>query len=89
MRNNTTKSVILAPFNSTMSVQSELNEIVDLSLVVDRDRFVFGRRCREVNRQYEFNNNGQLDNGVYHKQLVQNSFEKEKQNDSTEGIVVE
>ena len=89
MRNNTTKSVILAPFNSTMSVQSELNEIVDLSLVVDRDCFVFGRRCREVNRQYEFNNNGQLDNGVYHKQLVQNSFEKEKQNDSTEGIVVE
>ena len=27
------------------------------------------RLCREVDRQYEFNNNGQLDNGVYHKQI--------------------
>lgn len=25
------------------------------------------RLCREIDRQYEFNNNGQLDNGVYHK----------------------
>jgi len=25
------------------------------------------RRIREIDRQYEFNNNGQLDNGVYHK----------------------
>lgn len=35
----------------------------------------FSNQCREVDRQYEFNNNGQLDNGVYHKKLVQNSFE--------------
>jgi hypothetical protein len=27
------------------------------------------RLCREIDRQYEFNNNGQLDNGVYHKQM--------------------
>ena len=27
------------------------------------------RLCREIDRQYEFNNNGQLDNGVYHKQV--------------------
>jgi len=27
----------------------------------------FARRCREIDRQYEFNNNGELDNGVYHK----------------------
>jgi len=27
------------------------------------------RLCREIDRQYEFNNNGQLDNGVYHKQI--------------------
>ncbi len=25
------------------------------------------RRVREIDRQYEFNNNGDLDNGVYHK----------------------
>jgi hypothetical protein len=52
---------------------------------------VFSKRCREVNRQYEFNNNGQLDNGVYHKQLVQNSFERQEKdkNESTQGILVE
>ena len=32
----------------------------------------FARRCREIDRQYEFNNNGELDNGVYHK-FVYNS----------------
>lgn len=43
------------------------------------------RLCREVDRQYEFNNNGQLDNGVYHKQVnntegdkVETKKEKEK-----------
>ena len=25
------------------------------------------KRCREIDRQYEFNNNQDLDNGVYHK----------------------
>jgi len=44
------------------------------------------RLCREVDRQYEFNNNGQLDNGVYHKQLV-NSENKsdEKQKEKKKG----
>ena len=32
------------------------------------------RLCRKIDRQYEFNNNGQLDNGVYHKQ-INNSLE--------------
>ena len=27
----------------------------------------FAKKCREIDRQYEFNNNGKLDNGVYHK----------------------
>ena len=36
----------------------------------------FARRCREIDRQYEFNNNGELDNGVYHK-FVYNSQDGE------------
>jgi len=93
MKNNTTKSIILAPFNSTMSdktvIMSPLSELgLDAD---DQSRLVFRRRCREANRQYEFNNNGQLDNGVYHKQLVQNSFEKESSDkeESEQGIVIE
>jgi len=38
----------------------------------------FARRCREIDRQYERNNNGDLDNGVYHK-FAQNSEEKEQE----------
>lgn len=36
----------------------------------------FARRCREIDRQYEFNNNGDLDNGVYHNK-VYNSDDQE------------
>ena len=35
----------------------------------------FAKKCREIDRQYEFNNNGKLDNGVYHTQVANNSFE--------------
>jgi hypothetical protein len=40
----------------------------------------FARRCREIDRQYEFNNNGDLDNGVYHK-FVYNSDEGDSGDD--------
>lgn len=36
----------------------------------------FARRCREIDRQYEFNNNGELDNGVYHK-FINNTDENQ------------
>lgn len=59
MKNNTTKSVILAPFNSTITGGgNSIFESLDLSMIVDRECFQFSKRCREVNRQYEFNNNG-------------------------------
>ena len=89
MRNNTTKSVILAPFNSTMTQQSSVMQTIDESMFLSYG-IQFSKRCREANRQYEFNNNGQLDNGVYHKQLEQNSFEQEElKNESTQGIMIE
>ena len=40
------------------------------------------RLCREIDRQYEFNNNGQLDNGVYHKQI---NNTQENKSDGGEG----
>lgn len=42
----------------------------------------FARRCREIDRQYEFNNNGDLDNGVYHKFI--NNTEENDQDSSDE-----
>ena len=49
----------------------------------------FSKKCREIERQYEFNNNGQLDNGVYHKQIASNSFEEDNQYEETKGVEIE
>jgi hypothetical protein len=32
-----------------------------------REVIKFAARCRDQDRQYEINNNAELDNGVYHK----------------------
>ena len=32
-----------------------------------KDTIKFAARCRDQDRQYEINNNAELDNGVYHK----------------------
>ena len=56
----------------------------------DKQRVLrFAKKCREIDRQYEFNNNGQLDNGVYHKVVANNSFEQENNFEETQGIEIE
>jgi serine/threonine protein kinase len=73
LQNVTSKSIILAPFNSTQSqIDSMLVETIHKNLCEKMMVLKFARRCREIDRQYEFNNNGELDNGVYHK-FVYNS----------------
>ena len=58
----------MAPFNSTESESFDrLKKKIRPLMVEKQDVLRLGRLCREVDRQYEFNNNGQLDNGVYHK----------------------
>lgn len=80
LRNESEKSVILAPFNSSIS---DFNEDeykgMEASLIIHRlfedaaplqekkASIRFAARCRDQDRQYEINNNGELDNGVYHK----------------------
>jgi len=36
-------------------------------LIESRRIIKFGARVRDIDRQYEINNNADLDNGVYHK----------------------
>ena len=69
-KNNTEKSVILAPFNSTRSDCRPFDIVKDR--VVIKGKIKFAARCRELDRQYEANNNADLDNGVYNK-LAQES----------------
>ena len=74
LKNCETKSVILAPFNSTKSNlnEQENQEPVELSdsireMLESRRIIKYGPRVRDIDKQYEINNNADLDNGVYHK----------------------
>ena len=54
------KSVILAPFNTTVSIKEFDEEInIEPATVIK-----FSDKAREANRQYEFNYNEEVDNGV-------------------------
>jgi hypothetical protein len=74
LKNASTKSIILAPFNSTVS---ELG--VDENgkekpyqwpehirrMIVPKRVLKFAPKVKDLDRQYEHNNNADLDNGVY------------------------
>lgn len=53
LRNVSTKSVILAPFNSTKSHISEgLHQSIK-DMIIDRKNFKFAAKVKEIDRQYE------------------------------------
>lgn len=68
LKNAETKSVILAPFNSTKSHIETGEEFLELvrDQLEDRRVIKFAPRVREIAKQYEVNNNAELDNGVQH-----------------------
>jgi hypothetical protein len=59
----------LAPFNSSMSdVEEFFKESFKMAAMENKKEILkFAARCRDQDRQYEINNNAELDNGVYHK----------------------
>ena len=70
LKNASEKSIILAPFNSTQSEDFGSFKKRIQPMMFEKNLVLrLSRLCREIDRQYEFNNNGQLDNGVYHKQI--------------------
>ncbi len=79
LKNASSKSIILAPFNSTRSDLDQINNSLSDSvkeMIQDRSCLKFAARVREVDRKYEANNNQELDNGVYHK------FEEEEEKEA-------
>jgi len=68
MKNNSSRSVILCPFNTQAGQQAKsIYEQVE-SMLIDKDMAIgFNARVRELDRQYEKFNNQDFDNGVYHK----------------------
>ena len=78
-RNISSKSNLLAPFNTSLSHLSDEGEPID-DLILPRRVFKLAAKVRDIDRQYEKNNNCELDNGVYNK-LVNGSS---KGNDNEE-----
>lgn len=77
--NVSSKSVILAPFNSTLThVSTWEKDEWKWNTKVKSDVIWFEARVRDIDWQYEINNNGELDNGVYNK-FVNNSFRDENE----------
>lgn len=70
VKNNSTKSVILAPFNSTKSHFSDLHSSMEEIMYKKGEKLKLAPRIRDFDRQYEFNNNCELDNGVYNKNVI-------------------
>ena len=68
LKNADTKSIILAPFNSTKSNIETDNEFLEeiKDMLHEKGIIKFAPRVREIDMQYEVNNNAELDNGVYH-----------------------
>jgi len=67
MKNDSTRSVILCPFNSAGNIKSILDDI-DHDMIEEKDIMIrFHVRVRERDREYEKYNNQDFDNGVYHK----------------------
>lgn len=63
------KSIILAPFNTTKSKLSlaSVDQTVK-ELMVEKGMIIkFGMRVKEIDKNYEMNNNCDLDNGVFNK----------------------
>lgn len=73
IRNHSTKSVILAPFNSTITEVAEETKQFIREFMIDRKCLKFHARWRDINRQYEMNNNCEQDNGVYNKFMLENN----------------
>jgi len=72
-----TKSVILAPFNSSLISQ---DNFFNRELTIENEVVKFCGKVRELNRNYELNNNGEIDNGIIISPIEKGSNEN---NDNT------
>ena len=61
------KSVVLAPYNTNESDEEEEEEFIDSiePMIMSKRTIKFASKIREVNRQYEKDNNSNINNGIY------------------------
>ena len=67
--------------NSEFSYASDDASEIKQLLVPKRNILRFAAKVKEIDRQYEANNNGELDNGVYHENSQDSEENKSKEDD--------
>ena len=84
--NITSKSSILAPYNSIISDYESSSQRLSLKskdlfddfnnskIKLENDQVIFCKKIKEYNRLYELNNNGEVDNGVLINSKTQSSI---------------
>ena len=87
-QNITSKSSILAPYNSIISdydnssarsmikhkYDDSFDDFNNSKIKLEKDQMVFSKKIKEYNRLYELNNNGEVDNGVLINSKTQSSI---------------
>ena len=82
-KNCSEKSLIFAPFNSSFSdfKDDEVFEwpsyVIELMQPPKSKIIKFSKKCKDLNREYEGNNNADLDNGVYNAFVNEQEMEAE------------
>ena len=61
---NCNKSSILGPYNTNEPQPEQSNKLPE-KLIISKKVIKFKPKLREINREYERNNNSYLDNGIY------------------------
>jgi len=81
--NSKTKSFIFAPFNTSLDLDQTENDFsndieLEKGLFVQNNIILFEQDANALNRQYELNNNGEIDHGV----IIINSNDRKKIDDN-------
>ena len=63
-KNNATKSIIFAPFNTSYSSKEINISHLEEGLLIENNDIFFDEKINVLNRQYELNNNEEIDHGV-------------------------
>ena len=75
--NHTTKSNILAPYNTmkqyVLSNEEDLDDKYSNQIGLENNNIFFVNKVKEFNRNYELNNNGECDNGILINTKTSNS----------------
>jgi len=85
-RNITQKSFILAPFNSTYNESTKDSRKLEAEIYEKGEILKLSAKVRDADRQYERNNNGDLDNGVYNKMVCASQDNKSESGSSKDSI---